>query len=134
MADIRLGQTLFFDRGIDTITAEPRDASRTLPEMRKLLPPETKLAHLERLLNQPTLASYIEQSIAPQIRDRTLLMPHVFRATLQATLKELRKEIERNKDPRSRRGRVLSRARRVLDEEEELRELAQMYASTLYQG
>ncbi len=134
MADIRLGQTPFFDRGIEAITAQRLGGSQTLPEMRKLLPPENKLPHLDRLLAQPTLASYIDRAIAPRIDDRSLLMPHVFGATLRSALQELRKQIERQGDPRSRRSRVLTRARRVLDEEQELRELVQMYVSTLYQG
>ena len=134
MADVRLGQSPFFDRGIEAITARRLESGQTLPELRQLLPPDAKQPHLERLLRQPTLSSYIDQAIAPRLQDRSLLMPQAFRATLRSALKALRQRIDQQKDPRARSARVLARARRVLDEEAELRELAQMYASTLYQG
>ena len=111
MADVRLGHSPFFDRGIDAITARRLEGATTLPELRKLLPPEAKQPHLDRLLQQPTLSAYIDQAIAPRIADRSLLMPHHFRAALRSALKELRQRVEQQKDPRARSARVRARAR-----------------------
>lgn len=135
MSDLRIGQGPFFDRGIDTITFKRGDASPGLPERRTLPPPEQAgRAQLERVLWQRTLSSYLDARTRPQVDDRQLLLPQHFRAALKGTLASLRQRAERQPDPKSREARVLKRAARLLAEEDELRELVQMYCTTLFQG
>lgn len=135
MSEFNVGKGPFFHRGIDTITFKHDAGNEGLPAMQKLVPSEEGARpQLERLLNRPTLNGYLDQAIRPQVLNRELLMPHQFRATLKSALTTLRKRQEKQRDPKSREARVLARAARLLAEEDELRDLAQMYCSTLIPG
>lgn len=135
MNDIRIGAGRFFDRGIDTITTRQGRMGEGLPDMHQLLPTEQGARpQLERLLAARSMESFIDDSLCPHLEDRELLLPQRFRSAMKSALGTLRRRQERSKDKQSREAKVLARAGRLLDEEEELRELAHMYCSTLYQG
>lgn len=135
MSDFRVGSGPFFERGIDRITFRPKEGAQGLPDLQHLVPADqTSRPQLDRLLARRTLDHLVDDAITPEVDDPELLLPSRFRGVLRNTLKSLRRRGEREKDPRSRDARALARAAGLLAEEDELRELAQMYLSTLYQG
>ncbi|MFD0669003.1 hypothetical protein ACT80S_14880 [Ramlibacter sp. MAHUQ-53] len=135
MSDFRIGSGPFFERGIDQITFRRNEGAQGLPDRHHLIPADqASRPQLERLLARPTLDSLVEDAITPDIEDPELLLPARFRGVLKNTLATLRRRSEKEKDPRSRNARALARAAGLLAEEDELRDLAQMYLSTLYQG
>ena len=73
----------------------------------------------------------------PQIVNRDLLVPARFREALDNALQHLR-DAAAQRQPAGDGGdddlRMLNRATRLLSEEVGLRDLVQMYRSTLYQG
>lgn len=135
MSEFQVGKGPFFHRGIDTITFKQGAGAEGLPTLQKLVPAEEGTRpQLDRILHRPNLDSFLDQATRPEIRNRELLMPHLFRQTLKSTLSALRRRQEKVRDPKSRESRVLARAARVLAEEDELRELALMYTRTLFQA
>jgi type III secretion protein X len=121
------------DRGIDSI-------SRTsLPEVplpdAALLPPASQVGRpeLDRLLLRPNLQDYLIEQLQPDIADRQLLTPQRFEQTLHAAAQSLRDIAAAGNGPASRTA-ILSKAARMLSEEVNLRELLNMYRSTLFQG
>ncbi len=135
MSDFRVGSGPFFERGIDRITFRAKEGAQGLPDLHHLIPAEqSHRPQLDRLLARPTLDTLVDDAITPDIDDPELLLPSRFRGAPKGTLRSLRRRAEKEKDPRSRNARALSRAAGLLAEEDELRDLAQMYLSTLYQG
>jgi len=135
MNDLRIDTGPFFARGIDRIVVGHEAGTRALPELQHLPPAERGVQpQLDRLLSRPTLNSLVDDAIEPDIDDPELLLPPRFRAALRQALQTLRRRAERHQDPRSRDARTLQRAIGLLAEEDELRDLAQMYLSSLYQG
>lgn len=136
MNDLRIGSGAYFDRGIDSITFKAGENALSLASQ-KDLPPSDQISRpqLERLLEMPNLETFLEEAIRPELSDRELLMPGKFRQTLQSTLGNLQKtstELQNSGDSEG--AKVINRASRLLTEEAGLRELVQMYRSTLYQG
>ncbi len=135
MPEIRIGEGLFFERGIDRIVVREGESSPSLPDPSRLAPSEhAGDSHLERLLRGPGFESFIDDALRPHLSDRGLLLPAAFRQALEGAVGVLRQRAAVVKDPRSREARVLQRAVRLLSEEQELRDLVRMYCSSLYQG
>jgi type III secretion protein X len=120
------------DRGLDSITQSTRpevplpDASH-LPPAEQLNRPE-----LDRLLHQPNLQDFLAGQLRPEINDRALLTPQRFERTLRQagqTLRDL-SSAGATREPSP----AMSKAARALSEEANLRELLNMYRSTLFQG
>lgn len=132
MSDMRING-LAFDRGIDSISYAGRDAGgQHLPERQELAPPADGVrAQLAQLLDKPTAARYLDDSLRPPLANRDLLMPAKFQQALQSALDGLgAAEQSQNQDD----ARALNRALRLLKDEAGLRELVAMYRSALYQG
>ncbi len=135
MADHRIGPSPFFERGIDTIVVEKGQARATLPDLQLLLPPEdASQPQLERLLAARTFDSLLDAAARPAIADRALLLPSRFNEALRGAMATLKQEATRRKDRDERESKALRRAVRLLNEDEDLRELAHTYTSALYQG
>lgn len=136
MNDLRIGSGAYFDRGIDSITFKAGENALSLASQ-KDLPPSDQISRpqLEKLLEMPNLETFLEDAIRPELSDRELLMPGKFRQTLSSALDTLQTtstELQTKGDVDS--AKIINRASRLLTEEAGLRELVQMYRSTLYQG
>lgn len=135
MADLRLGDGPFFERGIERILSRQDGATPGLPDGRRLAPSDAPgVSQLEQLFTARGFEGFIDDAVRPQVPDRELLLPAAFRQALGEAQAVLRRRNEGIKDPRSRQARVLQRAIRLLSDEEDLRSLLRMYCSTLYQG
>ncbi len=135
MADQRIGPSPFFERGIDTIVVDKGQAHAQLPDLQLLLPLEdASQPQLERLLAADTFDRLLDAAARPAIADRTLLLPSRFNECLRGALAALKQEAAQRKDRNAPEAKALRRAVRLLTEEDELRELAHMYTSALYQG
>jgi len=137
MTDMRISG-LVFDRGIDSITYAQQDAQPSLPERSESAPPEMGArAQLSELLDRPSMEDFLNTMARPQIVNRDLLVPARFREALDNALQHLR-DAAAQRQPAGDGGdddlRMLNRATRLLSEEVGLRDLVQMYRSTLYQG
>ncbi len=135
MTDMRISG-LVFDRGIDSITYAQQDAQPTLPERGESAPPDVGArAQLAALLDRPSIEDFLDSSTRPQIANRDLLVPARFRERLDSALQQLR-DVAAQRQPADGDDelRILNRATRLLSEEVGLRDLVQMYRSTLYQG
>lgn len=135
MSDIRIGTSAFFERGIDSITFKGGDATLGLPDSSELAPADhTERPQLDRLLAMPNLDDFLDQSIRPALDNRELLMPTRFRQVMDGALATLRQEADAARESNPEKATVLNRAVRLLNEENSLRDLLQMYRSVLYQG
>lgn len=135
MSDFRIGTGAFFERGIDSITFKGGEAAQGLPDQRELTPADhAERPQLDQLLAMPNLDDYLDQSIRPDLENRDLLLPTRFRQVMDGALATLEKEAlgAQAGDPDT--AKVLNRAVRLLNEENALRDLLQMYRSVLYQG
>ena len=86
---------------------------------------------LDRLLHQPNLQDFLASELRPQIPDRALLTPQQFERTLRQAAQTLSDATSKNDAAVSP---ALKKAARALGEEANLRELLNMYRSTLFQG
>lgn len=140
MRDVKLGRgaSFAFDRGIEDVTYKrknPTQAQFVMPDQRMLAPVEERARpQLEELLSQPTLESWIEDAIRPEIEDAELLLPGQFRAAMRKVLGLIKRRADAKRDASPGEVKVLNRGIRILMEEEELQELVLMYRSSLYQG
>lgn len=121
------------DRGIDSISRSTR-SEIPLPDAAHL-PPAAQLnrPELDRLLWRPNLQDYVAEQLQPEVNDRQLLTPQRFEQTLHSAAQRFRELGDRESDNRSVAA-PLAKAARALAEEANLRELLNMYRSTLYQG
>ena len=112
-------------------------SERALMASRDLLPEEFETdAQLSALLDKPSIDDFLNTMARPQLANRDLLVPARFREALDNALQHLRDAAAQR--PAGDGGdddlRILNRATRLLGEEVSLRDLVQMYRSTLYQG
>lgn len=132
--------SLALDRGIDSIVFASEDqGSMTLPERAASTPAESAARpQLSLLLDKPSLGDWMAEAVRPRVLNRELLMPHRFQQALQdahGLLKEAAAQrATQTGDQPEASLRVLNRATRLLAEEVNLRSLATMYRSALYQG
>lgn len=118
------------DSGIDHISRHVAPAV-TLPVRADLQPASlSEQPQLERLFEMTTLEDFIHHHLAPDLRDLTLLAPARFRATLAATRKDVLNQAGRQRAL----ARKLGKLAALLDEQDELVRLAQLYCSALLQG
>ena len=140
MAENYLGSHLSFDRGIDLVTYVHHDDGEKLPLRREGAPSELGgRPKLEALLDQPTLDQFLEDSIRPQLENRELMVPSRFQSTLDSLHKKLSASLEqeggvRGESWQAEDKRVIQRAVMLLNSEQDLRNLLNMYRSVLYQG
>jgi type III secretion protein X len=135
MSDFRVGSGPFFDRGIDLVTTIAQQSVPTLPGQHELSPAgDAQLPGLDMLLSAPSMDSFLDDAIRPDIENRDALTPTRFRQTLDSTLDSIRQAASELhlSDPEG--EKVLNRAGRLLAEEVNLRDLLQMYRSALYAG
>lgn len=136
------GQSLVFDRGIESITFARDQGDLSMPERMQSAPPElTSRPQLSMLLDRPSLDDGIANAIRPPLVDRDLLVPGKFREALDGAVQRLKDAAARQAPADANTAgsgddalRVLNRATRLLNEEVNLRDLVQMYRSSLYQG
>lgn len=140
MRDVKLGRgaPFSFDRGIEDVTYKRKESSQAqfvMPDQRMLAPvEERKRPQIDELLSQPTLESWIEDAIRPEIADAELLLPGQFRAAMRKVLGTIRRSADAKRGSSPAEAKILNRGIRILMEEEELQELVLMYRSSLYQG
>lgn len=134
---------LTFDRGINSITHARQDTLTSLPEREQAPPPDVgSRPQLDVLLALPTLDDVLDAAVRPVLENRDLLVPTHFQKELVDTLNRLLEAATQahaeqktpSADDNSDTTRTLNRAARLLKEESDLRDLLQMYRSTLYQG
>ncbi len=118
------------DSGIDRISRHVAPAV-TLPVRADLQPATlSEQPQLDRLFEMTTLEDFIHQHLAPDLLDLALLAPARFRATLAATRKDVLNQAGRQRAL----ARKLGKLAALLDEQDELVRLAQLYCSALLQG
>lgn len=136
MAELRIGQQAFFDRGIDSIVGTPEGVDVLyLPDTHALAPAAlVRSTALDELLAASNLESLLEASVRPELAERDLLSPQRFRAVMNAVLARFARMADARRHANPRLGRLLDSAGRVLADETELRELLQIYRNALLQG
>ncbi len=118
------------DSGIDRISRQVAPAVN-LPVRAELQPATLSTQpQLERLFEMTTLEDFIHQQLAPDLRDLALLAPARFRATLTTTRQDVLNHAGRQRAL----ARKLGKLAALLDEQDELVRLAQLYCSALLQG
>jgi hypothetical protein len=120
------------DRGLESISQNTRPEV-PLPDASHLPPAETlNRPELDRVLHQPTLRDFLARELMPQVSDRQLLTPQRFEGTLRQAAQTLRDMPSTGNTGGS--SPAIAKAARALAEESNLRELLNMYRSTLFQG
>jgi type III secretion protein X len=133
MADLRIGATPFFERGIDSVVEMPKDLF--VPDSQELAPATLATpAALEELLQAENLESLLEASVRPELAERGLLAPHRFLAAIGSALALFESQADERRHANPRLGKLLDHAAGVLAEEIALRDLLQMYRGALLQG
>lgn len=133
MSEVRIN-SLVFDRGIESITHAHQQATARLPERSDASPPDVGVrGQLDSLLQKPSMDDRLDAGLRPPVEHRDMLLPGRFKQALDGTIQNLRQEAQKYPDA-SNESRVLNRGGRLLGEEASLRDLVQMYRSTLYQG
>ena len=120
-----------FERGLVDVQYRAAGASEALPERAQLDPAELLQAPPLAGLLGGGLQARLESALGPTVPDRALLRPAPFTAALTEARDALR-EAARGRDPGQ--ARALDAARRLLDDELALRDLAAMYRGALQQG
>jgi hypothetical protein len=133
MSDPQLNP-LWLDRGLVQITHTRHEAMPSMPAQQQLDPAEALAStQIEHMLQPQGLHALIEAALHPQVRDRALLLPGLFRNALEAARDALRDGAKRQASGSSQ-AKLLARAQRALEDDLALRDLAQMYRSVLHQG
>lgn len=135
MSDLRVGNGLFFEKGIDSITFKGSEQAQGLPDLFELPPSgNVQPQMLARMLALPNIESYLDDCAQPELDDRELLLPGPFAEVLDRTRETLRRKSQewQGADPEA--ARDLVRAERVLNDEHGLRDLLRMYRSSLFRG
>lgn len=120
------------DLGLESITRNSRPEV-PLPDAAHMPPAEQlNRPEIDRLLHQPNLQDFLASQLRPEIADRQLLTPQRFEKTLRQAAQSLRdlSSTDAGRTPSP----AVSKAARALSEEANLRELLNMYRSTLFQG
>lgn len=126
-----ISSNLAFDRGIDSITYTAAQTSEShLPDAQKLLPPNEGIKQQLSELLTPTTEDFLAQQLKPELLNRELVLPGKFTKTLGETRDVFSNAAEKGGSNEK----VFNRAARQLKDESELRDLAFMYRSALYQG
>lgn len=135
MSDLRLGNGLFFEKGIDSITTKGREQVQGLPDLFELPPSgSVQPQMLEQMLALPNLESYLDDCTRPELDDRELLLPGPFAEALDSTREMLRRNSQERQAADPEAARDMARAERVLNDEHGLRDLLRMYRSSLFRG
>ena len=135
MSDIRLGNGLFFEKGIDSITFKGSEQVQGLPDLFELPPSgNVQPQMLDKMLALPNIDSYLDDCVRPELDDRELLLPVPFADALDRTRATLRKMAEERQAADPEAARELTRAERVLNDEHGLRDLLRMYRSSVFRG
>lgn len=120
-----------FDRGIDRIIAADEQPRGELPSDGRLAPGEARAQpRLDQILHASTLADALRDELAPRLDDRGILMPDRFNRELSSALASL--EAAQKAQPEH--AAAFREARAVLREEQELRDLIDMYRNALFKG
>lgn len=120
------------DRGLESVTRSSRP-EMPLPDATHLPPAEQlNRPEIDRVLHQPNLQDFLANQLKPEIPDRQLLTPQRFERTLRQAAQSMR-ELSSTDNGRAP-APVVAKAARALNEEANLRELLNMYRSTLFQG
>ncbi len=118
------------DSGITGISRQAAPAV-SLPLRTDLQPSAlTEQAQLDRLFALNTLDDFIHRQLVPDLRDLALMSPPRFRVTLESTRKIVLKQAGLQRDL----ARKLGKLAAVLDEQDQLVRLAQLYCAALLQG
>lgn len=133
MTDVKRSIDDFFDRGIDRIIERRQEAPLAPAGLQRLTPadPQTQSA-LQRLLDAPGFDHDLQEAIRPVCDDRGLLLPQNFAAALARANADLLAASQRLEPGHSRRALAIERATRLLSDDLDLRELAQMYFAALH--
>ncbi len=118
------------DSGITSISRKTVP-SVSLPVRSDLQPSAlTEQVQLDRLFSLSTLDDFIHRQLVPDLHDRALMSPSRFRMTLDSTRKTVLEQAGQRRDL----ARKLGKLAAVLDEQDELVRLAQLYCAALVQG
>ena len=129
---MQISRPSIFDssRCIEKILRQDLDSIR-LPDLPELSPTDLFAPdQLEHFLFLPTLDDYISSSLRAMIHDSNILAPKRFRSVLSSTAKTLRDMAKLNPKLARRFGRLAL----LLDEDQALFDLLQIYRSALVQG
>ncbi len=118
------------DSGITRISRQAVQSVR-LPSSSDLQPSGlTEQVQLDRLFALSTLDDFIHRQLIPDLHDLALLSPARFRVTLDSTRKTVLKQAVQQRNL----ARKLGKLAALLDEQDELVRLAQLYCAALLQG
>ena len=129
---MQISKPLLFDSasGIEKILRQDLESIR-LPDLPDLQPAEFFTPdQLEKYLSLPTLDDYIATNLRALIQDASILSPKRFRIVLNSTSRTLRDLAKNNPTMARRFGRLAL----LLDEDQALFDLLQIYRSALVQG
>jgi hypothetical protein len=129
-----IGSSYRLDHGLTGITAGGPGPDLDLPANRSMAPPQQLTdSVLSQLLQGQTLDGFLDHLIRPEVEDRSVLLPGVFRDTLAQLPGLLEREAGR-RPAGSDESRVLMRACRQLGAFVEDVKLAGMYQGALVPG
>lgn len=136
MAELRIGQAAFFERGIDSIVGSP-DVTQPLrlPEGHDAAPvAHVHLDALDTLFQVANLESLLDASVHPDAMQRELLSPRYFRAALDAAVVELTHLAAARRPTQPDAAGLLDAGVRELTAAADLHDLLKMYRNALLQG
>jgi len=108
-----------FERGIERVSFTRGQAVQTLPNTRELPPPEAAVeSHLSQIFRQTNLNQWLLDNFRPNLTDRSLLVPTIFKVLVLETSKSLNAAAQRTPAD----SRVLQHAANILIEAHRLNE------------
>lgn len=136
MAEMRIGQVAFFERGIDSIVGSPDVAQlQRLPDGHDDAPvAHVHLDALDTLFQVANLESLLDASVYPDAMQRELLSPRHFRAALDAAAMQLAALAAVRRPTQPLEAGLLDAGVRELAAAADLHDLLKMYRNALLQG
>ncbi len=129
-----LGSWFKLDHGLTGVSTGGNEAAFGMPANPTMVPAQQLTGtQLEQLLQSPTLDSSLDALIRPEVNDRLVLTPAVFRDTLART-PEMLEQAAGRQAPGSDEAKILMRASRQMSELTNNVTLASMYQGALVPG
>ncbi len=121
------------ETGIEKVLREGDTSSFRMPELCQLIPSGAGLENrLDSILGSDSLDTLILSSLMPQLNNKEILLPSVYRRMAAKIQEHLRRSIHGSLSPEKRA--VLEKAAALLDSKEELFDLLSFYRRLLIQA
>ncbi|WP_142848249.1 hypothetical protein [Telmatospirillum sp. J64-1] len=120
-----------FDRGIDRIISAQDQPENRLPSEGRLAPSDSRaIPRLDQILHTETVGGALLRDLAPKLSQNDMLMPDRFHRALGEALDMINQQAGAHPEHDS----LFKEAASVLREEQELRELLDLYRNALFKG